>query len=135
MKIISKSKLILELGSAPGGWSQVLCEKNKRAFIYSFDLNHMEYHNKQIKFYQKNFLEFNFQTLAIKYDLILSDISPNLIGHKKTDHLRMITLAEEVIYIMKKFIKKNGNFVIKIFKGSEDKMIINITIRCFSSLS
>ena len=48
-KIISKSKLILELGSAPGGWSQVLCEKNKRAFIYSFDLNHMEYHNKQIK--------------------------------------------------------------------------------------
>lgn len=134
-QIISKSKQILELGSAPGGWSQVLCEKSKKALIYSFDLNHMKYRNKQIKFYQKNFMEFNFQALAIKYDLILSDISPNLIGHKKTDHLRMITVAEEVIYIMKKFIKKDGNFVIKIFKGSEDKMIINNLKAIFKKVS
>ena len=124
-KIISNSKKVLELGSSPGGWSQVLCEKNNELIIHAFDIKVMRYKNKKIQFFQKNFLEFNFESLNTKYDLILSDTAPNTIGHKSTDHLRLVSLIEEMIDIVDKFIQNKGNFVFKILKGSEDKKIFS----------
>ena len=52
-KIISNSKKVLELGSSPGGWSQVLCEKNNELIIHAFDITVMRYKNKKIQFFQK----------------------------------------------------------------------------------
>ena len=80
-KLISKSMNILELGSSPGGWSQVICKINKKAKIDAFDLLNMHYSNKNITFYKKDFMKFAFKILNKKYDLILCDMAPNTIGH------------------------------------------------------
>ena len=134
-KIISNSEKILELGSSPGGWSQVICDFNKKASIYSFDILDMHFKHPQIIFYKKNFLKFDFRILNEKYDLILSDIAPNTIGHQSTDHLRLISLIEEIIYIVENFTKINGNFVLKILKGSQYKEIYNRIKKRFKKIS
>ena len=134
-KIISNSKKILELGSSPGGWSQVICNFNKHASIYSFDILDMHFKHPQIKFFKENFLEFNFKILNEKYDLILSDIAPNTIGHQSTDHLRIISLIEDTIYIVENYIKINGNFVFKLWKGSQDKIILSRLKKKFKKIS
>ena len=134
-KIISNSSNILELGSAPGGWSQVICNINRDASIHAFDLLNMDYKNVKIKFFKKNFLEFNFEKLYTKYDLILSDIAPNTVGHKSTDHLRIAALIEEMIYIVEKNITMKGNFVFKLWHGSQENIIISLLNKKFKKIS
>ena len=133
--LIVKSINILELGSSPGGWSQVVCEINKKAKIDAFDLLDMRYTNKNITFYKKDFMEFDFEILDKKYDLILSDIAPNTIGHQSTDHLRIVSLIEDIILILKKIAQINSNFIFKIWKGSEEKKLIKTLKNKFKSIS
>ena len=54
-KLIVKSKNILELGSSPGGWSQVICELNKRSKIDAFDLLAMKFKHENINFFRHDF--------------------------------------------------------------------------------
>tara|TARA_B100000686_G_C16693171_1_gene918908 strand:+ start:178 stop:768 length:591 start_codon:yes stop_codon:yes gene_type:complete len=124
-KIISKSKNILELGSSPGSWSQVIIKFNNKALVDAFDILDMDFNNSQIKFYNENILEFDFEILNKKYDLILSDLSPNTTGHKSTDHLKLITLIEQIINIVEENLKHNGYFIFKMKKGSREKNLIN----------
>ena len=133
--LIVKSRNILELGSSPGGWSQVVCDINKKAKIDAFDLLDMRYTNTNITFFKKNFIEFDFKILNKKYDLILSDIAPNTIGHQATDHLRIISLIEDIIFILNKVAQINSDFVFKIWKGSEEKNIINTLKNKYKSIS
>ena len=132
---IIKSKNILELGSSPGGWSQVVCQINNKAKIDAFDLLDMRYTNKNIIFFKKDLIEFDFKSLNKKYDLILSDIAPNTIGHQATDHLRIISLIEDIILILNIIARVNSNFIFKIWKGSEEKNIIHLLKNKFKSIS
>ena len=134
-KIVSNSKKILGLGSSPGGWSQVICNFNKNASIHAFDILDMQFKNSQIKFFKENFLEFNFNILKEKYDLVLSDVAPNTVGHQSTDHLRIVSLIEEMLHIVNRNIQSNGNFVFKLWKGSQDKIIINQLKKKFKNIS
>ena len=58
------------------------------------------------------------------FDLILSDMAPNTIGHSKTDHLRIIQMAEDIYQFSIDFLKKGSSLVIKILQGSNEKEII-----------
>ena len=122
--LILKSKNILELGSSPGGWSQVICELNKRSKIDAFDLLAMKFKHENINFFRQDFFKFNFQSFNKKYDLILSDMAPNTTGHQSTDHLKISSIIQDVISILKNIGSPNSNFVLKIWKGSEEKNII-----------
>ena len=122
--IISNSNKILEIGSAPGGWSQVICNFNQIASIYAFDILEMKFENPQIIFFKKDFLEFDFKDLNVKFNLVLSDVAPNTIGHKSTDHLRIVTLIEEILDIVENHIQLNGNLVIKLWEGSQNQIIL-----------
>ena len=133
--LIKKSKTILELGAAPGSWTQYICEKNKLAEIYAFDIKKLEYSNSRIFFYQKDILKFNFKSLNLKYDLILSDLAPNTIGHQSTDHLRIIEIIEQMIPIVNMFTVKNGNFVFKIWQGLGNEEIIKKLKKKFIKIS
>ncbi len=61
------------------------------------------------------------------YDLILSDIAPNTTGHQSTDHLRIATMLFDIIDLLDKVLVTDGSFITKIWKGSEEKQIINQT--------
>tara|TARA_B110000014_G_C19823373_1_gene427162 strand:+ start:29 stop:619 length:591 start_codon:yes stop_codon:yes gene_type:complete len=123
--LISKAKNILELGSAPGGWSQAIFEKNNNAQVSGFDLLDMKFNHPNFKFFKQNFLEYKFLDIENKFDLVLSDIAPNTSGHKSTDHLRICSLIEEIINLLDDIALKNSSLIIKIWKGSEEYNIIN----------
>tara|TARA_B100000575_G_scaffold247016_1_gene212294 strand:+ start:316 stop:915 length:600 start_codon:yes stop_codon:yes gene_type:complete len=123
-KIIENSKQILELGSSPGGWTQVILNYNTNTNITCFDLLDMKINNQNITFYRKDFLKYNFINLKNKYDLILSDIAPNTTGHQSTDHLKISQIIYEIIDRLDIILKNKGTFIFKIWKGKEEKEII-----------
>lgn len=120
----------LDLGAAPGGWSQVLSEKlnEKAKSIVAVDLLDMDNINgvEFIKgdFYDSIILE-KIKLIQPNTDLILSDMSPNTTGHKQTDHLRIIDLCEKVLNFAIDNLNIEGSLVIKIFQGGAQKDLLS----------
>ena len=133
--LIHSSNNILELGSSPGGWSQVVCETNKKAKVYALDLIDMKYQHQNLIFLKEDFLNFNFSSILKKFDLILSDVAPNTSGHQATDHLKISTMIEEIIYILDKIAMPNSSLVFKIWKGIEEINIIKSLKKKYSQVS
>ena len=133
--IINNSNNILELGAAPGGWSQVALEMNPRIEITAIDVLDLKINHPQISFYKDNFLNFDYSKKENYYDLILSDIAPNTTGHQSTDHLRIATMLFDIIELLDKVLTKNGSFITKIWKGSEEKEVINKLKKKFKFVS
>lgn len=123
-KLINNSKNILELGSAPGGWSQVIFELKDTVKMYAFDLLDMKFKHPNMKFIKENFLTYDYSKIPHKFDLILSDIAPNTTGHQTTDHLRMSSIIEDIISVLDLIALPSSSFVFKIWKGSEEIDII-----------
>ena len=133
-KIIENSREILELGSSPGGWTQVILNYNSKTNITCFDLLDMKMNNQRIAFYREDFLKFNFTNLKNKFDLVLSDVAPNTTGHQSTDHLRISQLIYEVIDRLEIILKNQGSFIFKIWKGEEEKEIIKMLKKIFDKV-
>ena len=125
-RLISKSNNILEIGSSPGGWSQVLIEFNPTAKIDAFDIIDMKFNHKNINFIKKNFLNYDFKLSNKKYDLILSDLAPNTTGNKQLDHLKLSSILSEIIFNLTLIADKKSNFIFKILKGIDEKNNINL---------
>lgn len=129
-KLIKNSNLILELGSAPGGWSQVIIKlkKNNQKLVCVDQLpmkiiNNKNYHFINDDFTKKETINSIKKKYKNKFNLILSDLAPNTTGHSATDHHRIINIAEEVIYYNSIFLKLEGNSVIKIWQGNNQNEI------------
>ena len=133
-KIIEHTREILELGSSPGGWTQVILNYNSKTNITCFDLLDMKINNQSIAFYREDFLKYNFTNVKNKFDLVLSDVAPNTTGHQSTDHLRISQLIYEVIDRLEIILKKQGSFIFKIWKGEEEKEIIKILKKIFDKV-
>ena len=133
--IIPKSNNILELGAAPGGWSQVALEINPKIEITAIDVLDLKINHPQINFYKDDFLDFDYSKKENYYDLILSDIAPNTTGHQSTDHLRIATMLFDIIELLDKVLTNNGSFITKIWKGSEEKEVINKLKKKFKFVS
>lgn len=133
--ILTNSKKILEFGAAPGGWSQVALEVNPKIEITAIDILDLKINHPQINFYKEDFLNFNYNQKKNYYDLILSDIAPNTTGHQSTDHLRIATMLFDIIELLEKVLVTDGSFITKIWKGSEEKEIINQLKKKFKFVS
>lgn len=134
-KLIKKANNILELGSAPGGWSQAIIEINPKIKICGFDILDMKYSHPNFKFYKEDFLKYNYKNFFSRFDLILSDIAPNTTGHQSTDHLRISSMIEDIIYILDDIAKTKSSFVFKIWKGNEESSIISNLKNKFRNVS
>ena len=89
-KLINNSKNILELGSAPGGWSQVVFELKDTVKMYAFDLLDMKFKHPNMKFIKENFLTYDYSKIPHKFDLILClEVLEHIDNFKKT--LQQIT--------------------------------------------
>ena len=133
--ILTNSKTILEFGAAPGGWSQVALEINPKIEITAIDILDLKINHPQINFYKDDFLNFDYDKKENCYDLILSDIAPNTTGHQSTDHLRIATMLFDIIELLDKVLITDGSFITKIWKGSEEKEIINQLKKKFKFVS
>ena len=133
-KIAIKSNNTFEFGASPGGWSQILLEINPNIKITAIDLLQLKFTHKNIHFFKEDFLNFDFNKIVRNFDLVLSDIAPNTTGHKSTDHLRISYLVLNIINLLDKILLKNGSFVTKIWKGSEEKEILKLLNKKFKNV-
>ena len=116
--LIKQNQNILDIGCAPGSWIQVLKELSKgKASITGIDILPMA-KIEGITFLQKDLLEIKDEDLNQLFDLVLSDIAPNLSGIGITDSENMIELLNIEIYLINKYLVKGGSFLAKCFQGS-----------------
>ena len=132
---IANSKKILELGAAPGGWSQVALEINPKIEITAIDILDLKINHPQINFYKDDFLSFDYSKKENYYDLILSDIAPNTTGHQSTDHLRIATMLFDIIELLEKVLVTGGNVRNGDRESSEEKEMINKLKKKFKFVS
>ncbi len=133
--LIKNSQEILELGSSPGGWTQVILNQKKNIRITCIDLLDMKIHSKNITHIKEDFIKFDFSILNKKFDLILSDLAPNTTGHQSTDHLKISQLIYEVINKLEIIMNYKGSLVFKIWKGKEETVIIKILKTLFKNIN
>ena len=116
--LIKQNQNILDIGCAPGSWIQVLRELTKgKASITGIDILPMA-KIEGVTFLQKDLLEIKDEDLNQLFDLVLSDIAPNLSGIGITDSENMIELLNIEIYLINKYLVKGGSFLAKCFQGS-----------------
>ena len=136
-KIIQKGDTVLDLGAAPGGWSQVAKEiVNEQGLVIGVDLSFIEPING-ITFLQGDLTESStIQEIrdmigGNKADVILSDMSPNISGNYSVDHARSIFLCEQALVASGFLLKKDGSFVCKVFDGEDLQGFVEKTNKLF----
>lgn len=129
-KLFKKGNKVLDLGSAPGGWSQMLVDIVGENNILAVDVLPME-EIAGVKFIQKDFLAKDATKVILeqmngqKYDAVISDMAANTTGDKKTDHLRTSLLVESALDFALTVLKEGGCFVAKVFQGGVEKEIFD----------
>jgi 23S rRNA (uridine2552-2'-O)-methyltransferase len=114
--LIKQNQNILDIGCAPGSWIQVVKELTQgKASITGIDILSMA-KIEGITFLQKDLLEVNDDDLNDHFDLVLSDIAPNITGISITDSENMIELLNIEIYLINKYLVKGGSFLAKCFQ-------------------
>lgn len=122
-------QVVVDLGAAPGSWSQYVAREFPKSKIFAMDLLEIKPINN-VEFYQGDFttdeaLRWLEEKLNLSHDeegkgtadVVMSDMAPNTVGHKKTDHLRQMVLLEYALDFALRALKKGGTFIAKSFTG------------------
>ncbi len=118
--LIRRGYTVVDLGAAPGGWSQVALKiVGKEGRVIAVDikpvkLRDVEYIRGDV--YSDETLK-RIKERAEKVDVVLSDMSPKISGISSWDHARSIDLAERALFIAENVLRERGHFVVKIFQG------------------
>ena len=132
-KIFKNGISIIDLGAAPGSWSQYVSKKVKNGKIVSIDLKDMEKIDN-IAQITGDFTEKKNQSkikdlLKFKADVVLSDMAANTTGIKNIDSVYISELCKEAMLFSREMLNNNGKFVSKIFMGSTfNEIVINAKI-------
>ena len=138
-KILKNSISLIDLGAAPGGWSQYAAKKVKSGKILSIDLKKMENIDNTVQI-TGNFTETNFQAqikehFKYKVDVVVSDMAVNTTGNKNVDSISTGELCKEAIFFAKDMLNKDGKFVSKIFMGSTFNEVVSVANNIFKKVS
>ncbi len=138
-KILKNGISVLDLGAAPGSWSQFISKNFKNSKIVSIDLNEMEKIENiyQIKgdFTDELQQKKIFNYFGGKIDSIVSDMAVNTTGNKNLDAIVTGELTIEALNFSTNMLKKQGNFVSKIFMGSSFNEIVSNAKKNFKEVN
>lgn len=129
LNFLGKGQLVVDLGSAPGGWSQVAVQKGAK--VVAIDILEMD-ELPDVDFVCMDFSDDAAPEKLLdmlggrKADAVISDIAPNTIGHKATDHLRIIALAEMAYDFAKDVLAPGGTFIAKVFQGGAQDDLLKL---------
>jgi len=136
---LKKSRVIVDLGAAPGSWTQValkLC--GRKARVVGIDLLEIA------PLEGATFLEMDFATDEAEatlldlcrgpVDLVMSDMAAATTGHQQTDHIRTLALVEIAFDFARKTLGEGGVFVTKVFRGGADQEMLAQIRKCFTSV-
>lgn len=123
--VIKKGDIVIDLGAAPGGWSQVTKELvGNQGTIIGIDLSSIEPLDG-VTFLQRDLTEKTTMDEIRgmigdnKADVVISDMSPDISGNYSIDHARSIYLCEHSLLLAEQLLKSGGNFVCKVFNGED----------------
>ncbi len=136
VKLLKKGMKIVDLGAAPGGWSQVAAKKG--CTVVAIDLLAMDA-IAGVDFIQMDFMDDDAPDklkamLDGPADIVLSDMAPNTIGHKATDHIRIMAVVEAAFLFSTEVLKPGGAFVAKVFQGGAQNDILAEMKRHFKTV-
>lgn len=134
--LIRGSKRVVDLGIAPGGWSQVVRKIAPKAGIVGIDLLPTE-PIEGVVILEMDFMDDTAPALLEAEldgppDLVLSDMAANTVGHKQTDHLRTMALVEAGAWFAIETLDKGGAFVAKVLAGGTDAELLQLLKRHFN---
>jgi 23S rRNA (uridine2552-2'-O)-methyltransferase len=137
VRVIRKGDAVVDLGAAPGGWSQVALSLDAGEIV-GIDLLPIEpLHGAS--FLQADFLDDETpqqltDMLGRAPDVVLSDMAANTTGHRATDHLRTIALAEAAADFAVRVLAPGGTFVTKVFQGGTEGQLLTELKRAFKDV-
>ncbi|HET6308078.1 MAG TPA: RlmE family RNA methyltransferase, partial [Rhodopila sp.] len=134
-KLLRKGVRVLDLGAAPGGWTQVAVKRGA-ASVLAVDLLPIE-PIRGATIIQGDFTDPEMparltEALGGGADLVLSDMAPNTTGHAATDHIRIVGLAEMALDFAVQVLTPGGTFVAKVFQGGSEKQVLDVLKRHFA---
>ena len=127
---IKKNSYLLDIGSAPGGWSQVASKIITNGKIIAIDVLPMQTINN-VTFLNSNFLDEKIQRkiknmFNTKIDVVISDMAENTTGNKSVDSIRTNNLCSEVINFSLKTLNQKGTLICKLFMGEDFLEVKNL---------
>ena len=136
--LIRGASRVVDLGIAPGGWSQVVRAKAPKAQVVGIDLLETE-PIEGVTIFQMDFMDYAApakleEALGGAPDLVLSDMAANTVGHKQTDHLRTMALVEAGAWFAVETLDKGGAFVAKVLAGGTDTELLALLKQHFTSV-
>jgi len=140
--VLRKGLRIVDLGAAPGGWSQVAAKKigldAGNGKIVAIDLLEME-PIPGVVFAQMDFLDADAPERLVAMlggpaDLVMSDMAANATGHKKTDHLKIVGLVELAAEFARQVLAPGGAFLAKVLQGGTEGALLADLKRDFASV-
>ena len=134
-KLLRRGMRVVDLGAAPGGWTQVAVRKGV-AEVVALDLLEMD-QLAGATVLQGDFTDPEMpgrltELLGGKVDLVLSDMAPNTTGHNATDHLRIMALAEMALEFSISVLAPGGGFVTKLFQGGSERGMLTAMKKHFA---
>lgn len=137
--LIKPGMVVVDLGAAPGAWSQYALGKIGKGKILALDVLPMEDLAK-VTFIQGDFTlatvssQLEAALAGVAIDLLLSDMAPNLSGLRDVDQARAMYLVELALDFAKIWLKPGGNFLVKVFQGAGFEQYLQDVRRTFKSV-
>ena len=141
-KLLQPGQKIIDLGAAPGGWSQSAARRVKsqegRGRVIGIDLLEIE-PMAGVEFTVMDFLDNDApdrlkELMGSKADGVLSDMAANTTGHRQTDHLRIVGLVELAVDFACDVLAPGGFFVAKVFQGGTENQLLALLKRSFTTV-
>ena len=136
--LVRGAKRVVDLGIAPGGWSQVVRKRAPKAAIVGIDLLETEplegVEIRLMDFMAEDAPGRLIEALGGAPDLVLSDMAANTVGHKQTDHLRTMGLVEAAAWFAVETLEEGGAFVAKVLAGGTDKDLLDLLKKHFRTV-
>ncbi|WP_394690557.1 RlmE family RNA methyltransferase [Hoeflea sp.] len=141
-KILDKARRIIDLGAAPGGWSQISAKVTDSTDadpkVVAIDFLEMD-GLPGVRFLQMDFLDDAAPTALMEAlggapDVVLSDMAAPTTGHRRTDHLRTMHLCEVAAYFAVEVLAPGGHFLAKTFQGGSENDLLVMLKKNFKSV-
>ncbi len=139
-KFLKSGAYVVDLGAAPGGWSQVSAQRVKSAEgkgrVVAIDMHSMDDISGVI-FFKKDFYDEDAPKLLIdalggeKADVVLSDMAAHATGHRQTDHINIIALVETGYHFAQQVLKPGGSYLAKVLRGGTENQLLTMMKKDF----
>jgi 23S rRNA (uridine2552-2'-O)-methyltransferase len=142
-RLLKPGYRVVDLGAAPGGWSQVAAKRVQseqgRGKVVAIDMHGMDT-IPGVTILHKDFYDEDAPAELIaalgndKADVVLSDMAPHATGHRQTDHIQIMALAEAAYEFARSVLKPGGSFLAKVLRGGTESEILKVMKQDFATV-